>query len=45
MLQESFRQDILKDWEKEQWSFMIGVLVKDTGLVYVARWNPDLETK
>ena len=44
-LQESFRQDILGAWEKEQWSFMTGVLVKDTGLVFEARWIPDLDSK
>ena len=44
-LQESFRQDILEDWEKEQLRFMTGVLVKETCLVFEARWNPDLESE
>ena len=43
-LQELFRQDILETWEKEQWSFMTGMSVKDTSLVIKAKWNPDLDS-
>ena len=37
-LQEYF--NIWRDWEEEQWSYMSGVLIKDTGLEVKASWNP-----
>ena len=39
-LQEYFKINIWRDWEEEQWSYMSGVLIKDTGLEVKASWNP-----
>ena len=44
-LQESLKDSIMGDWEKEQWSYMSGELIVDTDLEVKANWNPDLDTK
>ena len=44
-LQESLKDNIMGDWEKEQWSYMSGELIVDTDLEVKANWNPDLDTK
>ena len=44
-LQESLKDNIMRDWEKEEWSYISGELIVDTGLEVKASWNPDLDTK
>ena len=44
-LQESFENNIMRDWKEEKWSYMSGALMTDTGLEVKASWNPDLDTK
>ena len=44
-LQESFENNIMRDWKEEKWSYMSGALMTDTGLEVKASWNPDLDTQ
>ena len=42
-LQDSLKDTIMGNWEKEQWIYMSGELIVDTDLEVKASWNPDLD--
>ena len=38
------KNNIMRDWEEEQWSYMSGDLITDVGLEVKASWSPDVDS-
>ena len=38
------KNNIMRDWEEKQWSYMSGDLITDAGLEVKASWSPDVDS-